>query len=177
MITWWVRVCVCLQSVAVSTVCVITVQAPVECVGEDPVWRGTPEKTVTRRPHRATLTDCTNTVTSTHTVHTQDCTLCKILLLLLHLPVWICHLILIYFFYLLTQLVWVIFLVILLMSVLVNKNLFQSSFYFIVSLLLWICSKHSEATALTHVYVSRVLYHSALQLKNRKPAVITNSGW
>lgn len=66
-----------------STVCVITVQAVVVCVGEDRVWRDTLEKNVTRRPRRATLTDCRNTVTSTHTVHTQDCILCKILLLLL----------------------------------------------------------------------------------------------
>lgn len=62
-----------------STVCAITVQAAVESVVEDPVRRGTLEKTVTGRPRRATLTDCTNTVTSMHTVHRQDCKLSKIL--------------------------------------------------------------------------------------------------
>ncbi len=80
---------VCLQSVAVSTVCVITVQAAEVCVEEDPVWRDTPEKTVTRRPRPATLTAYMNTVTSTHTVHTQDCVPCEILQLLLRLPVFV----------------------------------------------------------------------------------------
>ena len=66
-----------------STVTVITAQAVEVCVGEDPVWRDTLEKTATRRPRLATLTDCWNTVTFTHTVHKLGCTLCEILLLLL----------------------------------------------------------------------------------------------
>lgn len=76
-------ICACLQSAAVSTVCVITDQAAVVCVGEDLVWRDTLEKTVTRQPRPVTLTDCRNTVTCMHTVHFKGCILCKILLQLL----------------------------------------------------------------------------------------------
>lgn len=50
----------------------ITDQAALVCVGEVLVWRDSPGTCVTRRPRRATQTDCCSIVTSTHTVIRQD---------------------------------------------------------------------------------------------------------
>lgn len=72
-----VSVCACFQNAAASTACATTVQAVAACVRGDPVWRVSQGTTVTRRPRLATLTDCTNTVTSTRTAHTTDCVPCK----------------------------------------------------------------------------------------------------